>query len=303
LAAVCDVERRCAEQVAAGWGANVFLGYEALLEGTALDALWVCVPPHLQGNVLKKAIEQRVPFFVEPPGAMDYERAWAFSRLAAEARLVTAVGFRTRYTDVLLEAREYIGTNPVPLTLGWWLCPADPGDHPRPVSPETNGKAAPHNLALALLWNEACRLIDAIRYFSGEIVRVHALTAGADRGGLVVQLELAAGVVAVLTCATFARPEPRIELELLGEGWSLAFKENLTALHVSERDKTTILRCMNDAAADHVQAFLAAVTDGAVEALPTGYGAVLPTLTVCHAAAISAREGRAIRVEEIVGVV
>lgn len=302
LAAVCDIERRCAEQVAAGWGASVYLGYEALLDETTLDALWVCVPPHLQGNVLKKAIERKLPFFVEPPGAMDYEHAWAFSRLAAESGLVTAVGFRTRYTDVLLEAREYIGTNPVPLSLGWWLCPADADDQPRPVvAPEANGKPAPKNLALTLLWNEACRLIDAIRYFSGEVVRVHALAAGADRGGLVVQLELAAGNVAVLTCASFARPEPRVELELLGEGWSLAFKENLTALHVSERDKTTILRSMNDAAAEQVQAFLNAVAAGDVSTLPVGYAAALPTLTICHAAAVSAREGRAVRIDEIVG--
>jgi hypothetical protein len=83
----------------------------------------------------------------------------------------------------------------------------------------------------------------------------------------------------------------------------LAFKENLTALHVSERDKTTILRCMNDSAPEHAQAFLAAVTASDAEALPTGYALSLPTLTVCHAAALSAREGRAVRVEEIGGVV
>src|SRR5262245_4062033 len=75
VAAVCDLDPRAARQAAAGWEAQVFLSYEAMLQEAQPDALWVCVPPHLQGDVLLKAAGQRVAFFVEPPGAMDYERA------------------------------------------------------------------------------------------------------------------------------------------------------------------------------------------------------------------------------------
>src|SRR5262245_19812644 len=66
VAAVCDVDRRAAEQTAAGWGARVFLSYEAMLQEAKPDALWACMPPPLQGDVLLRAAEHGIPFFVEP---------------------------------------------------------------------------------------------------------------------------------------------------------------------------------------------------------------------------------------------
>src|SRR5262245_56163239 len=277
LAAVCDLDRRSAEQTAAGGNAQVFLSYEAMLKEVQPDALWVCVSPHLQGDVLLRAAAARVPFFVEPPGAISFERALVYERAVREAGLVTAVGFPTLYTDVVREAREFLGTNPVPLALGWWLRP---------------GREASGPTAAGLLWNEACVLIDALRYFCGEVTRVHAFGSarppagdkepapGEAAGGLVVQLTSAPGTPAVLTLATFARPEPRVQLELLGDGWTLVFDEGPTCLRVDERDKTTILRRLTDPVADHVNAFLDAVKEDEPGAVPTGYWAALRTLSV-----------------------
>jgi predicted dehydrogenase len=286
VVAVCDLDRRAAEQTAAGWGGRVFLSYAALLEEARPDALWVCVPPALQGDVILRAAERRVPFFVTPPGAASYEQARLYGLVAAEARAVTAVGFPARYADVVREAREYLGANPIPLALGWWLCPAD-------------GESAS---ADALLWADACRLIDALRLFCGEVTRVRALPAGggAAPGGLVVQLETAAATVGVLTCATFARPEPRVELELLGEGWSLGLGRDLATLRLDERDKTTVLRCLNYPAADQAAAFLGAVRAGEPAAVAPSYAEALQIMAVCEAARVSAREGRPVSVEEVV---
>jgi predicted dehydrogenase len=292
VTAVCDPDRRAAEAVAAGWGARVFPHFDELLREARPDALWVCVPPHLQGDVMLRCAEQGVPFFVEPPGATDYARARLYGRRVAEARLVTAVGFATRCTDVLAEAREYLGAKPLPLALGWWLRPTTEEDGP--------------TTAAGLLWGEACGLVDALRYFCGEVTRVHALSAGAEGGGLVVQLELASGGVGVLTCTAYPRPDPRAELELLGEGWTLGFSAPtdgvapaLATLRLVERDRTTILRRLNDPAADHAAAFLEAVTARKPEAVPAGYAEALRTLAVCEAAAMSAREGRPVTVAEV----
>lgn len=292
VTAVCDLDRRAAEAVAAGWGASVFVSGEAMLREARPDALWVCVPPHRQGDVLLRAAEQGVPFFVEPPGAPDYARARLVARRVGEARLVTAVGFPTRYTDVLAEAREYLGANPLPLALGWWLRPTAEEDGP--------------TTAAGLLWGEACGLVDALRYFCGDVARAHALNAGASGGGLVVQMELASGGVGVLTCTAYPRPDPRAELELLGEGWTLGFAAApdgvapaLATLRLVERDRTTMLRRLNDPASDHAAAFLAAVAARDPGAVPTGYAEALRTLAVCHAAAVSAREGRPVTVAEV----
>jgi predicted dehydrogenase len=183
---------------------------------------------------------------------------------------------------VAREAREYVGNNVVPLALGWWLRPAREG-------PGAGG----------LLWNEACVLVDALRYFCGEVTEVQAHTAGAMAGGMVLHLTFARGTVGVLTLATFARPEPRVELELSGEGWSLTFAEGLSSLRVAEQDKTTILRRLNNPVEAQVTTFLEAVATGDPSAVPSGYPDALATLTVCHAAALSAAEGKSIAIAEI----
>jgi predicted dehydrogenase len=286
VTAVCDLDQRAAEQTAAGWGAAVFLSYEAMLEEARPAALWVCVEPALQGDVLLKAAERGIPFFVEPPGAVDYERAQTYGRLVRGAGLVTAVGFIDRYRDIVQEAREYLGANPIPLALGWWLCPPDDG-----VDTVT---------AERLLWTDACRLVDALRFFGGAVRQVRALVpaTGPAGGGLVVQLEFVSGGVGILTCATFARPEPRVELELMGEGWSLTFGSDLTTLRLAERDKTTILRSLNRPAADHAAAFLAAVMARDPAAVAASYPDVLQTLAICHGAGVSVREDRPVAVAE-----
>lgn len=287
LTAVCDLDRRAAEQVAAGWGARVFLSYEAMLQEAKPKALFVCVPPHLQGDVILKAAELRIPFFVEPPGAVDISRARTYGRAAAAAGLVTAVGYPARHADVVREARTYLGTNTIPLALGWWLKP-----------PEDDSLGT---TVTSLLWSDACRLIDGLRAFCGDVTRVRALSAGLGvaSGGLVVQLEFAGGTAGVLTCATFARPEPRVELELLGEGWSVTFGEGYGSLRLAERDKTTTLRRLNVPAADAAVDFLEAVMAGDSAAVGVSYGEALKTLAACHAAAVSAREGRIVTVAEI----
>jgi predicted dehydrogenase len=285
VTAVCDLDRRAAEQTAAGWGARVFLSYEAMLEEARPDVLWVCVAPALQGDVILKAAERGIPFFVEPPGAVDYERAGVYARKVREANLVSAVGFPGRFIDVVQEAREYLGAHQIPLALGWWLAPAE------------DASAGAANL----LWTDACHLVDALRYFCGAVTRVRALAAGkvSSAGGLVVQLEFAGASVGVLTCSTFPRPQPRIELEMLGDGWSINFGAGLSTLQLAESDKTTILRRLNNPAADQAAAFLEAVTAGEPAKVLVSYAEALRTLAVCHAAAISAQEGRPVALEEV----
>lgn len=280
LVGVCDPHRRAAEQVAAGWGAPVFGDQATMLQQACPDVLWVCVPPALQGDVLPRAVEQRVPFFVLPPGALNHERAREYGQLVREANLVSSVGFASAYTDVAREAREYLGTNVVPLALGWWLRPAE--------EPSAEG-------ALALLWNEGCVLIDALRYFCGDVEQVQAFAPGGEeKGSLVLHLRFRRGTVGVATLATFRRPEPRVEVELSGEGWSLTLGEGLGNLRVAETDKITLLKRLNVPAEEQVKTFLEAAAAGDPALTPTGYLDALTTLSICAAASQSVREGRSV---------
>lgn len=287
LAGVCDSDRRTAEQVAAGWGARVFADAVSLLRDLRPDAVWVCLPARQQGEVMLRVAEAKVPFFAVPPGAVDFERAVEVAHAVEAAGLVTAVGFPGRDADVVREAREYLGANVVPMALGWWLAP------PRDTEA--------HASVLGQLWNEAAGLIDGLRFFCGEVTRVRALAAGpaGQAGGMMLQLEFALGTIGMLTCAAFARPEPRIELELLGEGWSLRFGADLATLRLDEHDKTTILRCLNNPAGLQTTRFLEAVVARNPAAVAVPYGEALKTLAVCRAAALSALENRPVALASI----
>src|SRR5262249_44284400 len=94
-----------------------------------------------------------------------------------------------------------------------------------------------------------------------------------------------------------------VQVELLGDSWSLEFggrgadAHQLPApLRLVERDRTTVLRCMNQPPADHAAAFLDAVAANNPQAVASNYAETLRTLAVCHAAAVSAKEGRAVDV-------
>ena len=68
---------------------------------------------------------------------------------------------------------------------------------------------------------------------------------------------------------------------------------------LEERDKTTILRCLNNPAADQAAAFLSAVAAGDPAGVAPGYAEALRIMAVCQAVSISAKEGRPVAVDEI----
>jgi predicted dehydrogenase len=260
---VCDPDPRTAAEAASGWAAKVYPHFEPMLKETSPDALWVCVPPRMQSDVLRLAADLRIPFFVEPPGAANFDAAREIQRKVEAAKLPTAVGYSARYVDVIREAKEYLGINAVPLAMGWWLSgPAD-------------GVAN----AAELLWSDACRLIDLLRFFCGNISAVNAVASGTD--ALALQMRMEKGTIATIAVAAHVMAEPRVELELLGEGWYFRFQEALTVLRLAERDKTTIVRQMNAPHAEHVAAFLDAVRTR--KELAVGYADAVETVRVLEA--------------------
>ena len=50
--------------IESGWGARVFHSPDALLQEAHADAMWVCVPPELQGDVLRRAGQHLVEALV-----------------------------------------------------------------------------------------------------------------------------------------------------------------------------------------------------------------------------------------------
>jgi predicted dehydrogenase len=281
VSAVHDIDPRAAEQVASRWGAKVVADVPSLLRGSDVQAVWICTPAHEQGEILEQVVAQRLPFFIEPPGAQDYAQAQRLAQQIQQARLVTAVGYSARHVDVIREAKEYLGVNVVPLAQGWWL--TGPTRHIRGAS--------------GLLWYEACRLIDLLRYFGGEVAAVNAAGYGSE--ALTATLRLENGTLATLACGAYDIAEPRVELELIGEGWYFRFLDALTVLRLAERDKTTLIRQTNAPHAEHAAAFLEAVRSRRPGAVGCNYLEACQTLRVCHAALTALQAGCWVELKDI----
>jgi len=79
------------------------------------------------------------------------------------------------------------------------------------------------------------------------------------------------------------------------------FAQHNDTLRLIERDKTTILRQMNPAAAAQAAAFLEAVQAGDPTLVAPTFGEAAQTLAVCQAALRAAQEGRWVEVNELTG--
>src|SRR5437870_1307396 len=74
LVAACDPDSRSAAAAALPWSARVFESQVRMLEDARPDALWICVEPQLQADAVDQAVALEVPFFILPPGALEYRR-------------------------------------------------------------------------------------------------------------------------------------------------------------------------------------------------------------------------------------
>jgi predicted dehydrogenase len=281
LIAVCDADRRAAEQIAAGWAAGVYAKFPTLLSETNPEAVWICAPPQAQGEAVLECALRAIPFFVVPPGCSDFERARACFHTLQSRPLVTAVGYPVRLTDIFLEAGEYLRENKVVVARGCWV-----GQPAQGGSQEGS----------RLLWTDACVLIDALRLLVGEATEVRTIKSGDT--AVQVQIAFEGGATADLTCAAFDRPSPRVDLEVLAANSTLTFREELTRMELEEADRTTILRQMNRVEEKATSAFLEAVQESKQELVSPSFADAFRTLAVCQAALRSIEEQRVVPVSE-----
>ncbi|MDK3256863.1 Gfo/Idh/MocA family protein [Blastococcus capsensis] len=125
---VADPRAERAGELVARAGATAYEGWEQRLDGEALDALYVCVPPHGHGAVEEAATDLGLPLFVEKPLATDLATAERLAARIEAARLLTSVGYHWRYLDTLETARGLLAETPARMVLAAWLDKAPGAD-------------------------------------------------------------------------------------------------------------------------------------------------------------------------------
>ena len=130
----------------------------------ALDALFLCTPPHTRGPLELRALDAGVPFFVEKPIGCNTTQIEPVLRSLADRPLLTAVGYMNRYRASVVHLRQQLAEQEALGLSGYWL-----GTRYRVPwwsRPEQSG--GPVN-------EQTTHLVDLGRYLLGEVESVQAL--------------------------------------------------------------------------------------------------------------------------------
>ena len=163
VVAVCDVDEARAREAAGPHGADVHSDWEALLESTELDAVWVCTPPLHHREPAVAALERGLGVYLEKPVARTLDDAAAIVAAWRASEAVCAVGYQWHAIEVLTDLREALAGQEISLLVGrnigatqsrpWFLDRAQGGGN---------------------ILERASHHLDLQRAVAGDVVRVQA---------------------------------------------------------------------------------------------------------------------------------
>ncbi|WP_369135651.1 Gfo/Idh/MocA family protein [Modestobacter sp. I12A-02662] len=249
---IADPQVERARRLADRAGARAYAGWEELLDGEELDALYVCVPPHRHGAVEEAAIDRGLPLFVEKPLSADLATAERLAMRIERTGLLTAVGYHWRYLDTLEQARDLLAGTPARLLRAAWLDKAPRVDW-WARQEQSGGQTV----------EQATHLFDVARVLVGEPTGGSAVGSRSPDGPgdihdvSTATLRFASGAVGTFSVSCLLPRSYRIGVELVAPGLGLWLTEH--ELVVSDRDgERTVHRRVDPIEAED-RAFVAAV--------------------------------------------
>jgi myo-inositol 2-dehydrogenase/D-chiro-inositol 1-dehydrogenase len=282
---VTDVVPEAAVTTAQQTGAIAFEDLAEMLDVTAPDAAYVCVPPFAHGEPERMLVERSIPFFVEKPLAADLAVAQGVADAVAGCRLLTATGYHWRYTAGTERARELVRQTPARMAVGTWL------DKVPPVAWWGRRDRSGGQIV-----EQATHLLDAMLHLVGDVGEVYGVGSWAPRGRFpdadvddvtTATLRFTGGAVGALAATSLLPVKQRAAVELLCDGRRLQLTE--TALVVEDGGTVTFDEDPWLAKRRVDRAFVDAV-QGRADDVRAPYAVALSTHRVACAIADSARE-------------
>lgn len=216
LVAVCDIDQARADESAARWGVPALYRLSELLQKVDVDLISVCTGGFENGSWHYEPVMESFAagkhVLCEKPISNDIRQARDMVRTAREKGLYFGINLNHRFVPPAAKARQWMDEGrlgaPLLINMTMWI------DNPNETSPWFHLRALhPHS-------------IDIMRYFCGDVKRVHAFgnhAPKADGGERVcwsnvqVNMEFASGVVGHLTGSYDAAPRHNLErCEVMG---------------------------------------------------------------------------------------
>jgi predicted dehydrogenase len=109
VVAICDVERRLAEETAPKFGASVVSDdFREVVGRDDLDVIDVCTPSHTHFDLAMAALESGKHVLCEKPVAFDFRETSRAAEIARAKGLKTKLGFTFRYSPAMLYMKELV---------------------------------------------------------------------------------------------------------------------------------------------------------------------------------------------------
>lgn len=114
-----------AEQAAGQYGGRLYDTVDQIAADSAVDAVYVSVPPFAHGDIELKLLKAGKALLVEKPLGVDLQTAEGIGRAVEAAGVVTAVGYHWRYQTTVDEVISRLKDKAVIGGCGFWC-----GDRP-----------------------------------------------------------------------------------------------------------------------------------------------------------------------------
>ncbi|MEF2968278.1 Gfo/Idh/MocA family oxidoreductase [Paenibacillus sp. M1] len=164
VAAVSGTSLAKAESLAERYpGARGFATLKDMLDGTKLDAVYLCVPPMAHGEIEAELIERGVPFLVEKPLAAELSTPLEILNRLEQKPLIHSVGYHFRYKASIQKLKEALEGRVIGMALGAWM-----GDMPQ-VSWWRRQEGSGGQFI-----EQTTHIVDLLRYTAGEVEEVYA---------------------------------------------------------------------------------------------------------------------------------
>lgn len=284
IAAVCDTDRRLAEDTAAPFEAAVHINFRNMIEAERLDAAFVCLPPFARGEPEVLAARAGIHLFLTPPVGLNVEKAREVNKEIEKAGVVCAVARPWRHLDGLARAREALADRKIALVRGWRFGPMP-----------DEGWRWQRDASGGCFLQEATDLVDLALSLAGEVAGVSAAAsegiaasraAGCDvEDALAAVLHFRNGAAGMIATAQVATRRESV-LSLVADGAEVRITPEY--VEIAEDVRRVRFEQRGDATIAAQEEFLEAVRTGKADLVCCDYASAIRVLEVCLGARTSA---------------
>lgn len=298
--AFMDLNTERAEAAARRFEGTAYSDAEKMLDNENLDAVYVCLPPHVHQKAEISIAKRGLAMFVEKPLSNDLKLAEKIAAVIEDTGVITGVGYHHRYyesTERLKKALAAKGAAEPAMLYGRWL-----GNFPGVpwwrVLKQSGGQFV----------EQTTHVVDSARNVNGEITSVHCVGALREMDK-VYEGTTAPDVMAILV--TFANgsighfsttcidAKREVALDIYAKGINYSLSMNTLTITDNVKNESTTFTGTNDAFVAEDTQFIAAVKTkrpAAIKAIRSDYADALKTLRVTLAANQSMKTGKTVKI-------